>query len=183
MTVQEIKEKFTMPDVMIRYGVTIKNNMCSCPFHKDQHPSMRVYKDGAHCFSCGWNGDIFTFIQDMDHCDFKTAFRSLGGTYERNENPKKRDSAMVRRQIAQERNKQKERKERADFKAYIWGIRICREVIKQYEPFSDQWCECVNLLPMLEYAYDEKFLNDNKEVQDFELLRKCRTLRQKFYPR
>lgn len=29
----------------------------NCPFHHDQTPSMRIYKDNSyHCFGCGVNG-------------------------------------------------------------------------------------------------------------------------------
>ena len=44
---------------------------------------MKIYKDSFNCFSCGAHGDIFSFVQEMEKCDFKTAFMLLGGTYDK----------------------------------------------------------------------------------------------------
>lgn len=179
MTVQEIKEKTTMPDVMIRYGVTIKNNMCSCPFHKDQHPSMRVYKDGAHCFSCGWNGDIFTFIQSIDNCDFKTAFRSLGGTYENLKDDRKRIHANQRIQAEQKNRDRKKNAEKTFFNELKQAIEICLVAEGIYEPFSEGWAFAINKRQFLEYAYDCKYIEET-EVNEIDVSRVCRKVRQRF---
>ena len=44
---------------------------------------MKIYDKDFHCFGCGANGDIFSFVQRMENVDFKEAFYSLGGTYEK----------------------------------------------------------------------------------------------------
>jgi DNA primase len=31
---------------------------CAAPNHQDSHPSMHVYEDHVHCFSCGFHGDV-----------------------------------------------------------------------------------------------------------------------------
>ena len=31
---------------------------CVAPSHQDSHPSMHVYEDHVHCFSCGFHGDV-----------------------------------------------------------------------------------------------------------------------------
>ena len=44
------------------YGVKVRrNNMASCPFHKDKTPSMKVDKR-FHCFGCGADGDVIDFV-------------------------------------------------------------------------------------------------------------------------
>lgn len=84
MTLEEIKENVTMRDVMDKYKIKVsRSNMCCCPIHKEKHPSMKIYKDSFNCFSCGAHGDIFSFVQEMENCDFKTAFMFLGGTYDK----------------------------------------------------------------------------------------------------
>ena len=109
MTLEEIKETVTMRDVMDKYKIKVsRSNMCCCPIHKEKHPSMKIYKDSFNCFSCGAHGDIFSFVQEMEKCDFKTAFMFLGGTYDK-------DKKSVRNALkcVEEARKQREaRKER-----------------------------------------------------------------------
>ena len=83
MTVDEIKSANSMRDVVGRYGYhPNRAGFISCPFHTgDRSPSMKIYAKDFHCHACGANGDIFSFIQRKDNCDFKTAFYSLGGSY------------------------------------------------------------------------------------------------------
>ena len=84
MTSDELKRVTSMREVAERYSIRINSKgFCCCPFHKEKTPSMKIYKDSYHCFGCGTSGDIFSFVMGMEHCDFKTAFSILGGTYER----------------------------------------------------------------------------------------------------
>lgn len=109
-TVEEIKEAYTMRDVLDMYGIKVNhNNMCCCPIHGEKHPSMKVYKDGYHCFACGSNGDIFSFVQSVENCDFKAAFYKLGGSYD-NSTPE----AKIRLFRAQKRILQREKEKNRD---------------------------------------------------------------------
>ena len=83
MTTDEIKQAVSMRDVVERYGYhPNRAGFISCPFHQgDRTPSMKIYKRDYHCHACGANGDIFSFVMGMENCDFKTAFKMLGGSY------------------------------------------------------------------------------------------------------
>ena len=85
MDKETIKQQNSMRDVLSRYSmVPNRAGFVQCPFHpKDRTASMKIYKDSYYCFGCGATGDIFTFVQNMDNCDFKTAFAILGGTYQK----------------------------------------------------------------------------------------------------
>ena len=83
MTSEEIKQNTDMTKVLSEYGITVKRGMCRCPFHNDHNPSMKVHKDGVTCFTCGETWDVFGFVMKMEGIDFKTAFKKLGGEYER----------------------------------------------------------------------------------------------------
>ena len=55
-----------------------------CPFHVEKSGSFNIggkkgFEHRAHCFGCGWDGDIFAFWQELKGCDFKTALRDLAG--------------------------------------------------------------------------------------------------------
>lgn len=108
MTLEELKENVTMRDVMDKYKIKVsRSNMCCCPIHKEKHPSMKIYKDSFNCFSCGAHGDIFSFVQEMEKCDFKTAFMFLGGTYDK-------DKKSVRNALKRVEDARKERETRKE---------------------------------------------------------------------
>jgi len=46
-----------------------------CPFHDDHSPSMSVSREKQiyKCFSCGASGNVFNFIMEYEHVDFKEA--------------------------------------------------------------------------------------------------------------
>lgn len=59
---ERIKEEIEMEQVLSAYGFEIKKQVCTCPFHTDTKPSMRVYKNSFYCFSCGTGGDVVKFV-------------------------------------------------------------------------------------------------------------------------
>lgn len=189
MTKEEIKQNVTMPEVVRRYGIEIRRDgMCSCPFHgRDRHPSMKVFKDGCHCFTCGAHEDIFSFIQRMDDCDFKTAFISLGGTYEHHDSKRARINARSKLNASKD-------KKRIEADIFRVGGRIYQEMIqtldwlrfiKRYHPaFSRSWCIAVNALPELDYWYTQIFCTkDGKDEADgIHILEKCKKVREELFP-
>jgi DNA primase len=48
-----------------------------CPFHQEKSPSFNVNptRQMFYCFGCNKGGDIFTFIQEMEKCEFPEAVR------------------------------------------------------------------------------------------------------------
>jgi DNA primase len=75
-----------------------KNWTGLCPFHSDKRPSFSVSADVGYyrCWSCGEQGDIFTFVQKKENLDFIEALewlaRRAGVPFERGGfNPEKRN--------------------------------------------------------------------------------------------
>lgn len=154
MTTEEIKQSLSMREVVERYGIRIdRKGFCCCPFHKEKTPSMKIYKDNSHCFGCGRSDDIFSFVMGMEHCDFKTAFKNLGGTYEKKSNYSHDlfRYRMEKRKQTEEIKKQKLENER---------IVILKEIKQQkifknsFPPMSDDWCNAVNKLENLYYRLE-----------------------------
>ena len=82
MTREEIKQTYSMKDILVKCGLPGPNRagFIKCPFHKGDHEaSMKVYDKDFHCFGCGANGDIFTFTERFYGISFKDAFLMLGG--------------------------------------------------------------------------------------------------------
>ena len=80
MNKEEIKKTYSMREIAERYGFQVdRAGFIHCPFHQgDRGASLKIYQDSFHCFGCGANGDIFTFVQMMDQVDFKRLSKVLG---------------------------------------------------------------------------------------------------------
>ena len=119
---------------------------------------MKIYNDSFYCFGCGASGDIFTFVQKMDNCDFKTAFYTLGGTYAHLKgNERKhavRDAERARRQREKEQQRIEKLKKEQLPMICKW-IEIFRYGIEHYEPYSDMWCYCMNKFEYAMYRFEE----------------------------
>ena len=79
----QIRSKIDIVDIIgerISLVARGKNLFGVCPFHDDSNPSMCVSRDKQiyTCFSCHATGNVFTFIMNYDHVDFKTALKMLG---------------------------------------------------------------------------------------------------------
>jgi len=98
-----------------------------------------------HCHACGANGDIFTFVQRMDNCSFKDAFKRLGGSYEAHTDYQHR-LAQYKVQKRKEKAIQQEQKERRRKDALLEDIKLNKIFEKCFPVFSDDWCEAVNRL-------------------------------------
>ena len=58
-----VKQNICVPDVAEHYGLQVnRNGMCSCPFHEDRHPSMKLNERYFYCFGCGATGDVIDLV-------------------------------------------------------------------------------------------------------------------------
>lgn len=143
MTVDEIKSTYAMTDIVGQYGYKPnKLSFIPCPFHKEKTASMKIFKESYYCFGCGATGDIFTFVQNMDNCDFKTAFYSLGGTYQKPTPSSK--LAIYKAKQAKKTRQKKEERLRAEIRHNDLLMGIYVSFMKRLEPLSDAWCDCMN---------------------------------------
>lgn len=145
MTKEEIKATYSMRDVAARYGlVPNRSGILPCPFHQERDPSMKLYEKDFHCFACGANGDIFTFVQMMEDVDFKEAFQILGGTYEKPTFSSRRIVYTAKKQQEMRRKDAKRLRDRQNLNNML--IDIYRAHMDRSKPLSDVWCACYNAL-------------------------------------
>jgi DNA primase len=81
--IDEVRARINLADVVGDY-VTLKNAGVGslkglCPFHEERSPSFHVRPQVGfyHCFGCGEGGDVFTFLQKMDHVTFQEAVERM----------------------------------------------------------------------------------------------------------
>ena len=82
--IAEIKARLDIVDVvgqkvaLKKAGRTFKG---LCPFHNEKSPSFIVFPDKGnyHCFGCGANGDVFSFVMKTENLDFGETLRLLAG--------------------------------------------------------------------------------------------------------
>lgn len=146
MTSEEIKENTDMTEVLSEYGITVNRGMCRCPFHDDHNPSMKVYKDGVTCFTCGETWDLFGFVMKMEGVDFKTAFKKLGGSYE----PGK-DIEYYR----EARKNLRSNEPHSEAKNLTRALQICYMADVLAEWGSPEWHRLMNAKGYLESLWDE----------------------------
>ena len=80
--VQEIKDRLDLVDLVsehLRLQKAGRDLKGLCPFHSEKTPSFYVSPEKQlwHCYGCQKGGDHFTFIQDIEHLDFRGALRLL----------------------------------------------------------------------------------------------------------
>jgi hypothetical protein len=146
VTVEEIKDTYSMRDIVERYGFQPnRKGFIQCPFHAgDRQASMKVYGRDYHCHACGANGDIFSFVEQMENLTFKEAFQLLGGTYEKPTFSSRLTiyKSQKRREMIKKERGRVERKRQLNCTL----IGIYRAYMERSEPFSDVWCDCYNAL-------------------------------------
>ena len=154
MTTDEIKQSVSMREIIEQYGIKVNGHgFCCCPFHKEKTASMKVYKTSYNCFGCGANGDIFSFVMGMDHCDFKTAYKALGGSYKQ-QTDHQRNLHQYHLQKRKETENKRLQRLAQEKRELIEEVKM-QKLFKKLSPvFSDMWCEAINRLEYLYYRLE-----------------------------
>lgn len=81
--IDEVRQRVNIADVVGDY-VTLKSAGVGsmkglCPFHDERSPSFHVRPQAGffHCFGCGEGGDVYSFLQKIDHLSFQEAVERL----------------------------------------------------------------------------------------------------------
>lgn len=62
----DIKFLVDVPTAARSYGVEVhRGNIALCPFHRERHPSCKLYADHYYCFGCQAHGDVIRLVQEL----------------------------------------------------------------------------------------------------------------------
>ena len=118
--VQTIKDRLTMRDVLLHYGYEPNRaGFVCCAFHREKTASMKVYEKSYHCFGCGANGDVISFVQQLFSLTFPDALKKIDldfglNLYGEHTFDEIRRSHYKQKQIQAERERKKREKEQAE---------------------------------------------------------------------
>jgi DNA primase len=166
-----LSERFTtrisMFEIAEKYGLIIdRSGFMRCPFHADETPSLKMYKEkgkGFYCFSCAKGGSIITFTMDYFKISYIDALKKLDSDFNLHIMDNPEDEATSRRYngfhgISKISKNRKAMTLDAMIKLHC---KYC-QAIKFEEPFSDLFCEALYNIADLEYRID--FLENQEDI-------------------
>jgi DNA primase len=80
--IERVRQATSIVDVVQQYVALRRvgrNWVGLCPFHAEKSGSFNVREETGRykCFGCGVGGDVFTFVQEIEHVDFVSAVEQL----------------------------------------------------------------------------------------------------------
>jgi DNA primase len=102
---------------------------CVAPEHRDSNPSMHIYDDHAHCFACGFHGDV---------TDLWAAQRGFDRPIEAALELAREFGVELPEQSPEAREKARERRDAEDL--YLGQARACHRALERH-PLVREWWE------------------------------------------
>lgn len=119
---EEILSTLKMKDVLYKYGIKVRKDMFSCPFHgADKNPSAKAYDNSFYCFTCHKGGDVISFVEDYFNLSFKEAMQKLNEDFNLGLSSDTKINYEKINQLKQER----EQKEKQKIKLYKDFSNLC----------------------------------------------------------
>ena len=111
----DIKDLVDVPTAARSYGVEVhRGNMALCPFHRERHPSCKLYEDHYYCFGCQAHGDVIKLVQELFGLNAIEAVKQLNSAFALGldvDKPPDMDAVNRRRREIAERKAEKARVE------------------------------------------------------------------------
>ena len=163
---RSVKSAVTARQAAEMYGLKVNRaGMACCPFHNDRAPSLKL-DDRFYCFGCGKGGDVFTFTQLYQHCDFHTAFLLLGGTdrAKGERQSRKETLELYRAKKAREARIKQEQKMKQQLQEIGLRIDYWRDKLLKAEPMTNEWAEAYNHWQLACYRQAEALGEDLEQL-------------------
>lgn len=164
--IENIRSSVTMAQLVSMYGYKVnRSGMMLCPFHQDNHPSMKIYhgQRGFYCFVCNTGGDIFDFVMKHDGLEFPKAVERVAEMFsipisDGKSSLSEADKAKIQKRKAERDAKEQAKEARSKRMAEISDkLRILEDIKSRCEPLSHVWCGAENNISKLSAEWDRLF--------------------------
>jgi len=163
--ISEIKNRVTIESVLGDVGVTLTRGRAGCPLCGSTNKTAFSVKNGrAHCFRCGFHGDVVDLYRGLHGTDTKTAIRHLAARAGLSYGPMtpSERAAMQKAQAEAARRKALKEKYRAWCHEHeietATALRTLRKIKDEWTDFTQKGLEGLALiqeeLDYCEYFYD-----------------------------
>ena len=179
-----IRANVTARQVAEYYGIHVnRNGMACCPFHNDNHPSMKLDRR-FHCFGCQEDGDAVDFVGKLFGLSPLDAAKKIANDFNLPVDSNRKESVQERNaRIRSSKEKEYEAQVR---RAYAEEIRQFRLKLSdffrtlhywklEYAPAEDDWnngtideryMTAVNYLDQVNYILELIDLGEDNEIFD-----------------
>ena len=161
-----VKAAVTTRQAAIFYGLKVSaSGMTCCPFHSDQHPSMKV-DERYYCFGCHQTGDVIDFVSKLFGLTPFQAAQKLADDFGLHPSPS--NSAVLPVPTRQPVETARNREGHCDstLTSYEQLLKIWKECYAPPNPESDwdvRYIASCNALPQVSYLLDCLTSADAKE--------------------
>jgi hypothetical protein len=163
-----IKTTLSTYQVAEHYGFRPnKTGFIRCPFHPENTPSLKIYKEpgrGWYCFGCGQGGSVITFVTLLFKITPYEAMQQLVYDFNLNLNIEPMSVRTFRK-----RNKTTEKLKKLELwendyrNNLISDIRHLEKTISDNKPFSEPWCSAIRELEIKDYHWQLLLLGTVKD--------------------
>jgi len=164
-----IRASLNIGDVARFYGLEFNRaKFALCPFHSEKTPSFTVQnRRFAHCFGCGWNGEVIKFVMDLFGISFRAACERLNDDF-RLGLPLDRKPTLREQREAEARWRELERKrERREQARQLYDIMYHR-LMDEYIRLDKQRTEHFPTVP--DKDFDPLYVEAVKKIDYIEYL-------------
>ena len=175
---KRVKASVTPKEAALLYGLNVnRSDFTCCLFHNDHHPSMKLYPDHYHCFSCRATGDVINMTAQLFHLTQYEAAQKLENDFSVS------DTGAIRHANAPEKREPLLTDEQRTWIRYavttLHGVRNSledrRRILSPRSP-DEEWnpelIDICNAQPYVEYLLDMACSPDDKDVLLF--VNECR---------
>lgn len=165
--VEIIKQNVSIQTVAAFYGLKANSKgYISCPFHKEDTPSLKLYPDSNtfYCFGCGTGGDVISLVQKIFHLNFAGALIRLDNDFHLGLTNEKPSPFSQRRALERQRAEMKQNRlesiHRICYRQAVlafrdrWGKYLYLRPKSQNEPLNPDFVDAIHNMHYIEYWLD-----------------------------
>lgn len=160
---EKVKNGMDLVSVAEYYAIPVSHDFTNCIFHNDTHPSMKLYKDHYHCFSCGAHGDVVSFASQLFGLSPYKAAQKLVSDFNITKENCMKHKPLQKQYIS----------ENEAYNLILGYVKLLEQNRDKYRPCSPDeelhplYVESVHRLPVYEYYLDIMITGSKEERNNF----------------